>query len=89
MALTVIKQVRLRGRDVGKEVGWLDIKLSLELKDKEYYVICKYASGPNADKVYGDLYKEARLKFLESLLDKYPINTENLLKLVDFVKEKY
>ena len=56
MALTVIKQVRLRGRDVGKEVGWLDVKLSLELKDKEYYVISKYASGPNADKVYGDLF---------------------------------
>ena len=31
-------------------------------------------------------YKEGRLKFLESLLDKYPNNTENLLQLIDFVK---
>jgi predicted metal-dependent HD superfamily phosphohydrolase len=31
-------------------------------------------------------YKEGRLKFLESLLDKYTHNTENLLKLIDYVK---
>ena len=31
-------------------------------------------------------YKMGRLKFLESLLDKYTHNTENLLKLVDWVK---
>lgn len=31
-------------------------------------------------------YKEGRLKFLESLLDKYTNNTENLLKLVEWVK---
>jgi len=36
-----------------------------------------------------DMYKEGRLKFLESLLDKYTNNTENLLKLVDWVKENY
>lgn len=35
---------------------------------------------------YGEQYKGGRLKFLESLLDKYPQNTENLLKLIDFVK---
>lgn len=34
-------------------------------------------------------YKEGRIKFLESLLDKYPHNTENLLKLVDWVKNNY
>jgi predicted metal-dependent HD superfamily phosphohydrolase len=33
-------------------------------------------------------YKEGRLKFLESLLDKYPNNTENLLQLIDHVKSK-
>ena len=31
-------------------------------------------------------YKMSRLKFLESLLDKYTHNTENLLKLVEWVK---
>ncbi len=39
-------------------------------------------------KAYGETYKEGRLKFLESLLDKYPQNTENLLKLVDWVKTR-
>jgi len=41
-------------------------------------------------KGFGDeMYKEGRLKFLESLMDKYTHNTENLLKLVDWVKENY
>lgn len=31
-------------------------------------------------------YKEGRLKFLESLLDKYPNNTENMLQLIEYVK---
>lgn len=31
-------------------------------------------------------YKEGRLKFLESLLDRYPANSENLLGLIDIVK---
>ena len=46
MATTIVKQVRIRGRESGgrmigrsKEVGGLDIKLSLEIVSKEYYVI--------------------------------------------------
>jgi pantetheine-phosphate adenylyltransferase len=31
-------------------------------------------------------YKEGRINFLESLLDKYPNNTENLLQLIEHVK---
>jgi pantetheine-phosphate adenylyltransferase len=38
---------------------------------------------------YGDLYKNGRIKFLESVMDNYPQNTENLLKLIDWVKNKY
>jgi predicted metal-dependent HD superfamily phosphohydrolase len=34
-------------------------------------------------------YKEGRLKFLESLMDKYTHNTENLLKLVEWIKTNY
>ena len=35
-----------------------------------------------------EAYKEGRLKFLESLLDKYTHNTENLLNLIEYVKSK-
>lgn len=31
-------------------------------------------------------YKEGRIKFLESLLDKHPLNSDNLLRLIDIVK---
>lgn len=46
----------------------------------------------NEYKSHGDdSYKIGRLSFLESLLDnsKYIDNTENLLKLIDYVKSKY
>ena len=44
MATTIVKQVRLRGKDVGlyfkkRNVGDLDIKLSLEIQDKQYYIV--------------------------------------------------
>ena len=39
-------------------------------------------------KIYS-YYKEKRLLFLESLIDKYPNNIDNLLKLIDFVKNNY
>lgn len=35
------------------------------------------------------MYKMGRLQFLENLLDKYPNNTENLLKLIDWIKTNY
>jgi len=34
-------------------------------------------------------YKSNRIKFLESILDKYPSNMDNLLDLINFVKSKY
>ena len=40
-------------------------------------------------KQYGNLYKEGRLKFLESLMDNYPTNSGNILKLIDWVKKNY
>jgi pantetheine-phosphate adenylyltransferase len=40
-------------------------------------------------KQFGDKYKPGRLKFLESLLDKYPTNSGNLVKLIEWVKENY
>lgn len=36
-----------------------------------------------------DAYKSGRLKFLESIMDNYPNNTKNLLKLVEYVKSEY
>lgn len=34
-------------------------------------------------------YREGRIKYLESILDKYINNTDNLLKLIDYVKTTY
>ena len=56
MAKKVVKQVRIRGRESAKELGGLDIKLSLELDGKEYFIIPYYANGSAAGKVPGNLF---------------------------------
>ena len=56
MAKKVVKQVRIRGRESAKELGGLDINLSLELDGKEYFIIPYYASGSAAGKVPGNLF---------------------------------
>ena len=41
-------------------------------------------------KSYGnDMYKQGRISFLDKLLDKYPNNTDNLLKLIEHVRSNY
>lgn len=62
----------------------------MNIVERDFDQLLDWENGIHEEyKAYGDLYKDGRLKFLESLLDKYPNNTENLLKLVDWVKENY
>jgi pantetheine-phosphate adenylyltransferase len=62
----------------------------MNIVERDFNKLLEWENGIfNEYKFYGDLYKEGRLKFLESLLDKYLNNTENLLRLIDWVKENY
>lgn len=66
------------------------INYDMSIVERNFEDLLEWEKGIREEyKAYGDEYKEGRLKFLESLLDKYPTNTENLLKLVDWVKENY
>ncbi len=38
--------------------------------------------------VFGDLYKPNRLAFLEKMMNEYPMNSTNLLKLIEHVESK-
>ena len=65
-------------------------RFDMNIVERDFDQLLKWEEGIHEEfKVYGDLYKEGRLHFLESLLDKYPNNTENLLKLIDWVKTNY
>ncbi len=62
----------------------------MSIVERDFDQLLEWENGIHEEyKAYGEQYKESRLKFLESLLDKYPNNTENLLKLVDWVKTNY
>jgi predicted metal-dependent HD superfamily phosphohydrolase len=62
-------------------------KLDMSIVECDFDKLLKWEIGIKEEfKEYGEKYKDGRLKFLESLLDKYPQNTENLLKLIDWIK---
>lgn len=62
----------------------------MSIVERDFDQLLEWEMGIREEyKDYGDSYKEGRLKFLESLLDKYPNNTGNLLKLIDWVKTNY
>lgn len=65
-------------------------QLDMNIVERNFEDLLEWERGIGEEyKAYGEQYKEGRLKFLESLLDKYPNNTDNLLKLVDWVKSNY
>jgi predicted metal-dependent HD superfamily phosphohydrolase len=64
--------------------------LDMNIVERDFEQLLEWETGIGQEyKAYGEMYKVGRLHFLESLLDKYPHNTENLLKLIDWVKENY
>ena len=67
-------------------------KLDMCIVEKDFDTLLKWEEGIFSEfsPHYGvEKYKEGRLVFLESLLDKYNHNAGNLLKLIDWVKTNY
>jgi predicted metal-dependent HD superfamily phosphohydrolase len=62
----------------------------MNIVERDFEQLLQWETGIGQEyKAYGEMYKVGRLNFLESLLDKYPHNTENLLRLIDWVKTNY
>lgn len=66
-------------------------KLDMDILNRDYPELLKWETGIfNEYEFYGnENYKKGRLKFLESEINNYPKNKENLLKLIDYVKTNY
>ena len=65
-------------------------KYDMSIVERDFDSLLRWEEGIYEEyKSFGDQYKTGRLQFLESLLDKYPQNSDNLLKLIDWVKENY
>ena len=62
----------------------------MKVVEMDYEKLLEWERGIHDEyQSYGDLYKHGRLQFLETLLDKCPHNTDNLLKLIQYVKNTY
>lgn len=67
-------------------------KLDMSIIEKNYEELLKWEEGISSEFIpyYGEeKYKQGRLQFLESFLDKYNHNAGNLLKLINYVKKSY
>lgn len=92
--LLEVKQMILdtKTHEAKTELSELFNFFDMKVVESDYEKLLEWEKGINQEfvPVYGkNLYKQGRLQFLESLLDKYPQNTENLLKLIDYVKTSY
>ena len=63
-------------------------KYDMNIVERDFDQLLEWERGISEEySIYSkEEYKMGRLKFLESILDKYTHNTENLLKLVEWVK---
>jgi len=62
--------------------------LDMSIVESDFDKLLEWEKGIYEEfKDFGPKYKEGRLKFLESLLDKYNHNAGNLLQLIDYVKK--
>lgn len=65
-------------------------KYDMNIVERDFDSLLEWEKGIFEEyKFAGDMYKEGRIKFLESLLDKYPLNSANLSKLIEHVKSAY
>jgi pantetheine-phosphate adenylyltransferase len=89
--LLEVKQMILdtKTHEAQTELSQLFIEFDMKVVNSDYEKLLEWEKGikDEFEPIYGEEnYKFGRLKFLESLLDKYPQNTDNLLKLIDYVK---
>ena len=65
-------------------------KYDMNIVERGYEQLLEWEKGIHEEyKMFGDKYKEGRLHFLNTLLDKYPLNSTNLLQLMEHVKNNY
>jgi predicted metal-dependent HD superfamily phosphohydrolase len=63
------------------------IKYDMDIVNRNFDELLEWEDGIyNENKHFDEIYKEKRIEFLESLLDTYYDNSENLLKLIEFVR---
>lgn len=63
-------------------------KFDMSIVERDFDQLLEWENGISEEfSVFPkEQYKEGRIKFLESVMDNYPNNTENLLKLIEWVK---
>ena len=65
-------------------------KYDMNIVERDFNALLEWENGIFEEyKFAGDVYKEKRIEFLETLLDKYPLNSGNLSELIKYIKFTY
>ncbi len=68
------------------EISEKFINYDMNIVERDFNQLLKWEESIYSEYSHLEDYKENRIGLLESLMDRYPNNTENLLKLIDWVK---
>ena len=61
----------------------------MNIVERDFNSLLKWEEGISYEFNFaGELYKPNRILFLESIVDKYPLNSANLVKLIEYIKNK-
>jgi predicted metal-dependent HD superfamily phosphohydrolase len=62
-------------------------KYDMNIVERDFDSLLEWENGISAEySIFKEEYKPNRILFLESLLDKYPLNSGNLIKLIEHVE---
>ena len=80
--------------DTATHIGTIPLSEKFNLYDmniveRDYDSLLKWERGIHEEFSFYPEYQKHRLAFLESIVDKYPLNSDNLTKLIEYVKNHY
>lgn len=80
-----------KSHDSDSKISTIFNDFDMNIVDRDFEQLLEWEKGIYQEfKKYGKtVYRKHRLIFLESLLDKHISNTDNILKLIEYVKDNY
>lgn len=70
------------------DLSKLFIEFDMDILNRNFIDLVKYEDGIYKEYSFTENYITKRIEFLNNIIDKYPNNKNNLLKLIDYIKQK-
>ena len=84
-----IKQMILdtKTHETEDQLSKMFCEMDMSIVESDYEKLLEWENGISKEyESFGEMYRPARLEFLEKMMNRYPNNSENLLMLIDHIK---